>query len=160
MEKRPRIQKKMYTKGDVVRGRLPSDEVGQSHVCIVLQDSTANGHTSCIPVCNFTGSEPIISGFSIDISNYELPENWFDKKKPTSWIFCNMQDCIRATLQAEEKLGNLPDQFPKLWEEVCHQAYSCAESERLQYACDCHFEEIKKAVVRGEIESPECNCNS
>lgn len=161
MRKRPRIkQKQMYNAGDVVRGRLPSDDVGHSHVCIILQDSTANGHTTFIPVCNFTGSEPLQGGFSIDISGYELPEEWFGRKKPTSWIFCNMQDCIHATLQSEKILGNLLHQFPDLWEAVCHQAYNCAESERLQYACDCHFAEIKEAIVNGEIESPECNCNS
>lgn len=117
-----------------------------------------NEHTKCIPVCNFTGSEPPPSGVSVDISGYNLPEHWFIYKKPTSWIFCNMRDCIFASVQSEKILGNISDSFPELWKDVCRAAFSCPESERLKKSCDCHFEDIIMAIENCEIEPPECGC--
>ena len=152
MFKRPRInQNKKYRAGDIVEGRLPSDSVGQSHICIILEDSEMNEHTKCIPVCNFTGSEPPPSGISVNISEYN--------KKPTSWIFCNMQDCIYGTIQSQQVYGNIKDKYPKLWAKVCQAAYSCPESERLQNVCDCHFEEIEANINNCVMEPPACGCS-
>lgn len=160
MFKRPRIsQNKKYRAGDIVEGRLPSDSVGQSHICVILGDSEMNEHTKCIPVCNFTGSEPPPSGISVDISEYNLPDDWFKNKKPTSWIFCNMQDCIYASVQSERVLGNINDQFPDLWKKVCKATFSCPESTRLKSSCNCHFEEIVSAIENCEIEPPTCGCS-
>ena len=157
--KRPRIiRRQMYRAGDIVDGKLPSDATGQRHKCIVLEDSKTNNHIKCIPVCNFTGSEPPPSGISVDISEYLLPDHWFDTKKPRSWIFCNMQDCIKATIQSEKVLGNINDQYPDLWDKVCNAAFAYPESDRLKQSCDCHFEEIATAIEKCEIEPPVCGC--
>jgi hypothetical protein len=148
----------MFRAGDIVDGRLPTDGTGQSHKCIVLEDSVINEHTKCIPICNFTGTEPPSSGISVDISEYDLTDLAFVNKKTSSWIFCNMKDCIYGTIQSQHVYGNIKDKYPKLWAKVCQAAYSCPESERLQNVCDCHFEEIVSAIENCEIEPPTCGC--
>lgn len=152
------IQKKLtLRKGDIVNAHLPG--VQGKHICIILNDEPQNGHIQCIPVCNFTGSKVSSGEYAIDISKYQLPDNWFKNKKPQSWIRCNEKDCLYSTnFVKKDILGNIRDSFKELWDEVCNSTLNCPISDRLKYACDCNYQAIQSKIDSGLINEPDCGC--
>lgn len=159
MNKRPRIirKKKLYVSGDLIKVRIPG--VPGRHICIILQDDRRNGHLECIPVCNFTGTEVPPGEYAIDISKYNLPDRWFDEKKPESWIRCNDIDCVESyNVEGEEILSNIRTEYRDLWLEVCEATKNCPISEKLSKACDCKYDAIQRLIDEGVIDSVDCEC--
>jgi hypothetical protein len=154
--KRKRIRKLKFKCGDILNANI--DSTKGMHICIILNDVNSFGHQTCVPICNLTGSEVVESGeFVIDISKYDLPDSWFKSKKPQSWIRCNVMDCIwSSNYKKAEKLGNIKDDFPELWSEVCEKTRFCTISERLKDVCDCEYEESKNEID----EDSECDCET
>jgi len=159
MGKRPRIvrREKLYQTGELYKVVLPN--VPGTHICIILNEDNRNGHQECIPVCNFTGTKVPSGEYAIDISKYELPEEWFDEKKPSSWIRCNDIDCVDSyKVVSEEPLGNIKDDFPELWLDVCTATAACPISQKLSNACDCQYEVIERQMKDGLIPEMDCGC--
>jgi|GEM_PF-1899737 len=156
---RKRIEKLKLKKGDIVKAELAG--VPLKHICIILEDNPTNGHIKCIPVCNITGSKPDSDDYFIDLSKYDLPEKWFDKKKTNSWLRCNEIDCLyKHSLSEEDVVGNILESFPELWSEVCEMVFNCPISARLEVACDCEFDIIKKKISLGKREAnSDCGCD-
>lgn len=68
-------KKNMLKAGDVVKASFAG--IPKSHICIILDDEPQNGHIKRLPICcNFTGSEIPLGEYSIDISEFDLLENW------------------------------------------------------------------------------------
>lgn len=159
MGNRPRLvrKEKLYVAGDLIKAKIPG--VPGSHICIILKDDRRNGHLECIPVCNFTGTEVKEGEYAIDIIKYNLPDSWFDKKKPESWIRCNDIDCIDSfEVESEEILGNIRNGFGPLWLEVCEAIKSCPIATKLDKACDCEYDVIQKQIDDGLIDPTNCGC--
>jgi uncharacterized protein YifN (PemK superfamily) len=155
---RKRISENKFKTGDLFKADLPGTKI--KHICIILEDEPMNGHIKCLPVCNFTSKSGSIDDYSIDISHYNLPEEWFDNKQPESWIRCNALSCVFMTnFSKNDRLGNLEESFPELWKEVCNAVFNCPISDRLQNLCDCEYEEISHKIDMGLIAQPDCGCN-
>lgn len=159
MRKRIKSGEYKYKIGDILKADLQNTKI--PHICIVLENEDNLGHIKCLPVCNITSKTGSTKDYSIDISKYDLPEEWFDKgKKTNSWIRCNEIDCIyNVTFSKAHILGNILIHFPELWKEVCQAVYSCRISEKLEKICDCVYEEITESIKNGEIALPDCGCD-
>ncbi|AXE21171.1 hypothetical protein DR864_27255 [Runella rosea] len=162
-KKRKRIERSGLSsglrKGDLIRAVLPG--VKGRHICIILEDESAdiNSHLTCIAVCNFTGSNIPEGEYAINISKYDLPDHWFEEKKADSWIRCNEKDCVKSyEVSGNDKLGNIRQAYPQLWDDVCKAVHSCPISERLKSACNCSFEEIDRKVKEGTAKPSDCGC--
>lgn len=156
--KRKRIIRQKFKKGDVIKSALLG--VPKKHVCIILEDEGAENHVKCISVCNLTGSVVPNDEYSIDVSQYEFPESWFDKKKHQTWLRCNEVDCVyKHDIENCNKVGNILELFPDLWSEVCRTAYNCPISKKLENICDCDYELIEKQIEFGLLEPEDCGCN-
>jgi len=105
---------------------------------------------------------PVSSGeYQIDIRNYNLPDEWFETKKPTSWIRCNERDCIWSVHFKEmDILGNIKKDYPALWREVCKATVNCDIAERLKDACDCEYEVIREEILNGNEDEFDCGCET
>lgn len=146
-----------FKKGDIVKSRLRG--VPKKHICIILEDEPVNGHIKCISVCNLTSAPVPLGEYGIDISHYNLPEEWFDEKKPTTWLRCNEVDCIYSCeIEDSPILGNIVVEFPKLWTEVCSLVHNCPISYRLKSVCECDFEILDKQIELGLTEPNDCGC--
>jgi hypothetical protein len=146
-----------FKKGDLIKAFLPGTRI--KHICIILEDEQEDGHTKCLSVCNFTSKIGKKSDYSIDISSYNLPDDWFNPIKPTSWIRCNEIGCLHMTnFTVDDILGNLIVMFPDLWKEICKAVYSCPISDKLKQFCDCEYEMIEQKISEGEINIPDCGC--
>ena len=160
-KKRKRIRPnrpKLYC-GDIIKAELPG--VSGKHICIILKDDTTNGHQECLPVCNLTGTPVSPGEYEIDVSGYDLPDEWFETKKPTSWIRCNEKDCIwSVNFEETDVLGNIKNDFPYLWAEVCEATVNCDIADRLETACDCEYEEIRAEILDGNEEEFDCGCET
>ena len=157
--KRPRLirKQKLYVAGDLIKAKIPG--VPGKHICIILKDDRRSGHIECIPVCNFTGTKVKSGEYAIDISKYELPDEWFDEKKANSWIRCNDIDCIESfDIEQEKILGNIRNDFNGLWLEVCEAIKNCPISPKLEVACDCEYDVIQKQIDEGLCQPIECGC--
>lgn len=158
-KKRKRIVKPKFSSGDILKAPLPG--VPGLHICIILKDDTVNGHQECLPVCNMTGSYISEGEYAIDISKYELPNEWFENKKPNSWIRCNTIDCVySANFEKAEILGNIRIDFPELWKDVCKATVNCEIADRLKDVCDCEYEEIQIEILNGNEEELDCGCET
>jgi len=154
---RPRIKKNGYRRGDVIRATLPGTLI--PHICIILEDERPGEHVKCLPVCNLTGSRIPEDEYSIDISKYDLPNHWFEKKKTKTWLRCNEIDCVHIlNINSEEKLGNILKLYPDLWGEVCLAARNCPIAKRLASSCECENEIIDLQIRSGKLEEPDCGC--
>jgi hypothetical protein len=150
-------KKNMLKAGDVVRAKVAG--IKGIHTCVILEDEPTTGHFKCLAFCNFTGSEVPLGEYSIDISEFELPDNWFDTKKPQTWLRCNAVDCVHSIeITKEHKLGNILVSFPKLWTKVCTAVHSCEISERLASACDCDYKIIEKEIKLEKRIKSDCGC--
>jgi len=150
-------KEKLYIAGDLIKAKIPG--VLGYHICIILKDDRRNGHWECIPVCNFTGTEVPEGEYAIDVSKYDLPDEWFDKKKPQSWVRCNDIDCIESfDIEQEEVLVNIRKEYIELWLEVCEAVKSCPISVKLSKACDCEYKVIQKQIDEGLIKPINCGC--
>lgn len=148
-----------FRSGDIVQAEIAG--VPGKHICIILKDESASGHQECLPVCNFTGSEVSAGEYAIDVSKYDLPDEWFGNKKPDSWVRCNEIDCVWGTnIENAERLGNIRDKYSELWEDVCRATVNCPISSRLQNTCDCEYEEIQLQIEEGEISDFDCGCDT
>ena len=148
-----------YKIGDLVKAYLPNNSKIK-HICIILENENEFGHIKCLPVCNFTSKIGKKNyDYSIDISKFNLPEIWFENKKPESWIRCNDVDCIyNQQFSEKDILGNIRLEFPELWSEVCKSVMSCTISARLSHICDCEYEKINELIELGQIKIPDCGC--
>jgi len=160
---RKRIQRQItrikFRSGDLIKAPLAG--VKGLHVCIILKDDTNNGHQECLPVCNLTGSNVSPGEYAIDLTKHDLPDSWFDNKKPTSWLRCNRRDCIyAANLNEANILGNIKRDFSALWADVCRSTINCDIVERLSEACDCEYQEIREAIQSGDAEEYDCGCET
>lgn len=154
--KRKRISKEVrkFKRGDIVKVRIAGFS-STPHICIILDDYIEGGHVPCLPVCNFTGTHK--GENLIDVSEFNLPNDWFESIKPNTWIRCNETACIYET-NVLKHCGNIKDDYPKLWEKVCNASYSCTHSARLQNVCDCDFQIMDKKIALNLIQPPACNC--
>ena len=157
--KRTRTAKPKLSCGDILKAELPG--VSGKHICIILKDDTTNGHQECLPVCNMTGSYIAEGEYAIDISKYDLPDEWFEKKKPDSWIRCNTKDCVWSiNFEESDILGNIKNDYPELWNDVCKATVNCEIAERLNEICDCEYEEIQAEILNGNEEEFDCGCET
>ena len=130
-----------------------------SHIYFILEDETDDNHVQCFSVCNLTGS-PVPEGeHAFDLSQYDLPENWFEEKKPQTWLRCKDLECIHG-LQITKHLGNIIDSNPKLWGDVCRAFHSCRISEIFKEACDCEYDLLGRQIDLGLIEEEDCGCDT
>ncbi len=161
MNRKRIVSSQKFKAGDIVKAEIPNTK--GKHICIILENENSNGHQNCIHVCNFTGS-PVIESkqYVIDISKHDLPKEWFENKKPTSWIRCNERDCIYAyNFENEVILGNIQTDYPDLWSEVCREMVKCPISDRLKIVCNCEEEKINNQNT--EVSSDEnnrCSCET
>ena len=148
-----------YKIGDLIKAELAGSKI--KHICIILENEDNFGHIKCLPVCNFTSKMGNgTSDYSIDISKYNLPNEWFENKQTESWIRCNETDCIyNMKFSEKDILGNILVQFPDLWSEVCKAVHFCdVVSTKLNQICDCEYEKTNNLIEQGIIETPDCGC--
>ncbi|WP_406842993.1 hypothetical protein [Flavobacterium soyae] len=149
----------MLKAGDIVKAVLAG--IPLSHVCIILEDEPKTGHVKCLPICNFTGSEVPPREYSIDISEFDLPNHWFEDKKPQTWLRCNEIDCVHSiNVDRKNKLGNIIESFPLLWSKVCAAVHDCPIAEKLSKACDCDYKIFEKQIKLGKKEKSNCGCKN
>lgn len=156
-QRRPRIRtSKKFKAGDV----FWAEETNGWHLTIILEDHTLDNHQLCIPICNFTGTEPGTHlNYVIPIRDYSLPEKYFTLKnqsKPENWIICQPTDCIKAlSYSADLVVGNIKEDCPEVFAKICETTKSCKISTRLQKLCNC--DQIDEEIL---IDDTDCGCDN
>lgn len=121
-------------KGDLIRTALTG--VPGIHVCIILEDEGNTNLIKCLPICNFTSNPPENADIVIDVSEYDLPDTYFNKKKTTSWLICKENLCTYSSIEYTY-LDNLLIKHPKLWETICSASRDWKSNNALTSICDC-----------------------
>lgn len=132
MRKRKHIGK--LKKGDLIKTELSS--VPGIHVCVILEDEGSNRLVKCLPICNFTSNPPENADIVIDVSDYNLPDEYFNKKKTTSWLICKENQCTYSS-NNYKYLDNLLTKHPKLWEKICSASSKWESNNILTSVCEC-----------------------
>lgn len=134
-----------YVAGDVIRAVINHKKVekGQREHCfIVLNNPRAKSekkqHILCVPSCSFSSKPTMCSDKKcLNLSSYGLPDEFFNKKKDTSYLRFSEPTCLER-YQIKEHITNLKS-YPKLWQDICelmNQHYG-DEIEMLEDACNC-----------------------
>ncbi|MEP7110655.1 MAG: hypothetical protein ABI760_21865 [Ferruginibacter sp.] len=147
---------KYFRAGDVIW----ADSTGKYHLTIILEDQTDDNHQECIPICNFSGTEPHEHlNYVIPIGTYNLPDTWWtkhDQAKPENWIICQPKDCIKAfDYSPESVVGNLKEDCPVLYVFLCEKTKNCKIAPRLKKFCDCDSNELDEA-----FDDSDCECQN
>lgn len=154
-KKRKRIRTpNRFKAGDV----FWANEINGWHLVIILEDHALDNHQSCIPVCNFSGSNPGNHlEYVIPIGDYKLPDcYWTDPSqvKHENWIICQPRDCIKAMkYRTDIVVGNIKNDCPDLYSLLCDKTKKCKIAPRLKSLCNC--EEISIPI---EISNDDCEC--
>ncbi len=153
-KRRPLFKK--FKAGDV----FWADVTNGYHLIIILDDHSVNNHQECIPICNFSGTEPHDNlHYVIPIGSYILPNEWWTKhgqSKPQNWIICQPKDCIKAKeYSAELVVGNIRTDCPQLFTLLCNKTRNCIIAPRLNSLCNCEGD--NEIII---IDDNECECNN
>lgn len=120
--------------GDLIKTELSG--VPGIHVCMILEDERAGKLVKCLPICNFTSNPPKNMDIAIDVSDYNLPEEYFNLKKSTSWLICKENLCSYPSSDYIY-LDNLLINHPKLWEKICNASSKWESNKILTSVCKC-----------------------
>ncbi len=152
-QKRPRIKRSKNLKREMYFG-----QTNGWHLTIILEDHTLDNHQTCIPIYNFTGTEP--GGhlsYVIPIENYSVINKYFTNEnqvKPKNWIICQPTDCIKAmSYNADSVVGNIKEDCIELFNKICETTKSCKISARLRNFCNC--DQIDDEIY---IDDTDCGC--
>jgi len=150
----PRQEK--FKAGDV----FWADVTNGYHLTIILDDHTLDNHQECIPICNFSGTEPGNHlEYVIPIGSYKLPDKLWtrvNQEKPANWIICQQKDCIKAKdYHSGAVILNIKNECPELFDIICEKTRNCRIAPRLKNFCGCEEEE-EIIVVNDEY----CECEN
>ncbi len=135
-----------YEPGDVIRGTFYVKSVRKKkreHCLIVLNNSQpvsdSKSHKLCVPACSFSSKVPQGDNRPcLDLSDYALPEDFFDSQKPVTVLRFAEPQCLKA-FEVKEYKGNLIN-YGSLWEDLCalmNQEYP-DHMDKMQEVCSCN----------------------
>jgi len=138
--------------GDIIRSKLASPKKSRKrkkgsskieHTFIVLeipQKSGSRDHKICVPACCFTSQPPTAQeSLFIDLTEYDVPENFFFNKKGNCYLRLSEPSCLKR-FEYIGHIGSL-DLHSQLWGAICtlvHQSYNGVLIE-FHSVCDCEL---------------------
>ena len=134
-----------YEPGDVIRGTFYIKNVPKKHrehtliiINVSQQMQRGASHISCVPACSFSSKVPKgDKSPCLDLSNYSIPDDFFDSIKPVTVLRFSEPQCLKA-FEVKEFRGNLGD-YDNLWGDICNlmNREFPHHVSLMQQVCDC-----------------------
>lgn len=122
-------------RGDVIRGLIPKKG---EHTVIILSDYSPDEHMKCINACSFSSNPSLKKdNRNIELDGVEIPDYFFDIKKPISYLRIDELPCLKK-FEIREYKGNLKS-HTKLWKKICTSIsnVSALATQELDGMCSC-----------------------